>query len=188
MPVRMILAMLLALALLATGCMTGAEQQSLTNAPTKETELIERIERLEKSLASEIERSFKNLKDILEIRFPKPVRLNVSDLKSYQRITSSNDGTPFFLSLRDVVPFLNGYKLKLEVGNPSSVQYQGFTAYLHWGSSEARHSQQYSLTEVLRPGRWTPVEIVLTPASKTDLEHLEFSMETAVIVLQGGSR
>jgi len=59
------------------------------------------------------------------------VSIDPASPKSFQRLDSAAGS--FFVSLSDVVPFLDGYKVVLNVGNPLEVTYSGFTLDVKWG-------------------------------------------------------
>lgn len=54
--------------------------------------------------------------------------------KGFQRIDTDNGS--FFMSLVDVQSYLDGYKVRLNIGNPSSASYQGIRLRLKWGKAE----------------------------------------------------
>jgi hypothetical protein len=59
--------------------------------------------------------------------------LDISE-KGFSRI-DTNIG-PFFISLDDVKPFVNGYKFFLRIGNPYSVSFSSFEFEVEWGKKE----------------------------------------------------
>ncbi|MEW6408644.1 MAG: hypothetical protein AB1488_00830 [Nitrospirota bacterium] len=72
-----------------------------------------------------------DLKFKIEMLIRKSVVLDPSSLKHYERIDTSSGF--FLISLEDVTPYLDGYKLILSIGNPSSATYAGFTLRVKWG-------------------------------------------------------
>ena len=56
--------------------------------------------------------------------------LNLAE-RSYQRLDTDNG--LFLISVQEATPYLNGYKVRLHIGNPSYATYSGFTAKAKWG-------------------------------------------------------
>ena len=101
--------------------------------------------------------------------------------KGYQRIDT--DAGSFFIFVQDVQPFLNGYKLRLQIGNPSAADFNGFRLNLVWGRhmavqssstnavlsadqvkeatqslvewAQSLHSKDVDFVDELKPGCWT---------------------------------
>jgi hypothetical protein len=119
--------------------------------------------------------------------------------KGYGRI---NTISGFFLvSVRDVRPYLDGYRVSLEIGNPTTARYNGFKLKLTWempmpeqgeGESDERYSKrveewaskpakekEFAFTETLYPGSWNRITLVISPATAEELKQLEItSMQT----------
>jgi hypothetical protein len=94
--------------------------------------------------------------------------------------------------LDDVSPYLNGYKVRLRIGNPSdadfadvkiktkwSKQYQwdkyDEVSYKEWESH--LHEGETSLAYDLQAGAWNKVELILIPAAPEELGYLSVSVE-----------
>lgn len=122
------------------------------------------------------------------------VTIDPASPKSFQRLDSSAGS--FFVSLSDVVPFLDGYKVILNVGNPLDVTYSGFTLDVKWGPrydyskfsvptykawSSQLKEQKFPYADSLRPGAWNKVSIIISPAKAEDLGYLELSIETDTV-------
>jgi hypothetical protein len=111
--------------------------------------------------------------------------------KGYQRLDTST-GT-FLVSLKDVQPYADGFKLKLTIGNPSYAQYNGFVLDVTWNKSfekfttedwgHAQHEKTFNYTEKLMPGSWNTISLILSPAQKEELEFIEISMTTDQVML-----
>ena len=104
----------------------------------------------------------------------------------------------FLVSLEDVTPYLNGYKLSLSIGNPSGGTVSGikvkakWSTQYDWGKYDADsykaweskiHEQEVSLTQAMKAGSWNKVELILVPASSQELGYLEISMDAQTVVL-----
>ena len=93
------------------------------------------------------------------------VWIDVSSPGGYQRVDTTAGF--FLIALRDAKPYLDGYKLLLNIGNPSSVTYSGFAMHAHWG---VQQEKDFSFTQDLRPASWNKVELVIAPAKAEDLK------------------
>jgi hypothetical protein len=94
------------------------------------------------------------------------------------------------VSVVDFSPYLNGYKLKLAVGNPSFATYNGAKLTVRWATTpksgvagfdaaawaQTLQSKDLSVTNALLPGAWNQVEIVVAPASADQTGYLALSM------------
>lgn len=77
----------------------------------------------------------------------------------------------FYVALREAVPYLDGYKLILDVGNPSYATYNGFELTAEWpvallGSGSPgskRQTKTRSYSGDLRAGSWNRVEFIVSP-------------------------
>lgn len=107
--------------------------------------------------------------------------------KAYQRLDTASGF--FLISCQDATPYLDGYKLLLDVGNPTSATYHGFTFNVTWGgafetvSDTVAHSKDVSFTNQLKPASWNRVELILTPASAEEMKSIFLSMETSQLSL-----
>jgi len=172
---------------------TRTLETDLPDTKTTTGELVERIERLENGLASLSDRVFRESRELFQLKTDHlSIVLDVLSLNTYQRVETPT-GEFFLVMVGDVTPFVNGYKLKLLIGNLSTGSYQGFTAHLVWGDTdtdvagwyESLERQDFEVSETLHSGTWNPVELVIAPATESDLEYLEFSMETGIVNLRG---
>jgi hypothetical protein len=123
------------------------------------------------------------------------ITLDLTD-HAFQRVDTD---TGFFLvSVVEAVPYLNGYKLRLKIGNPSHATYSAAklkviwnkvynfehyteASYNEWKKSE--QERETPLTESLDAGTWNKAEIVLAPATIEQLGVVTLSMNTDTIFL-----
>ena len=141
----------------------------------------------EKIAALDLEVTF--LKSALDGR--KAAYLDPSSPGGYTRMDSSAGS--FVVSLEDVQPYLDGYKVTLNIGNLTSATYQGFTLKAEWGrdlfnfaQSEKKDSSRqknFSFTQSLQPGAWNKVQIVIPSTKPEDFKFLRLSIDTDVISL-----
>ena len=109
--------------------------------------------------------------------------------KSYQRIDTSIGS--LLVSVKSVTPYLDGYKETLAIGNPTSMDFNGFQVSCKWGASftytngvvsnyeEVQNSQKtkdLQPTDVLLRGYWNPVELTIAPATADEIKNLRISI------------
>ena len=165
----------------------------LAQRPKPQPDLDARITKLEKDLQTLRERV-----NSLELELEKydTAEFDLSKLHKYQRINSNNG--IFLVSVEDVTRYLNGYKIKLHIGNVTSATFDGFDLSAKWGTKEpdmsggfAKWSEWYGslktkeekFTQSLLPGIWNNVELILLPATPAELGYLRLKMDTNSIVM-----
>ncbi|MEX1245035.1 MAG: hypothetical protein WEB59_06275 [Thermoanaerobaculia bacterium] len=116
----------------------------------------------------------------------------------YQQIVT-NSGR-FLVSLANAEPYLDGFRITLEIGNITSATYHGFELDAEWppaipekpdadnmetwSKKTEAQKRKFSFTDDLTPGAWTRVRLSLTPAAAEDVKAIEISMETSQIGLR----
>jgi len=124
------------------------------------------------------------------------VELDPASPRKYQRIDASNGF--FLISLDDVSPYLDGYRVSLNIGNPLGATYVGFKMNVRWGPrfdwsnfdavaydkwEKSVQNKEVSFTDSLKPMSWNKVEIIL-PATKSDqIGFIEVSLDTDTLGL-----
>lgn len=104
----------------------------------------------------------------------------------------TNNGT-FLVSCQDAVPYLDGYRITLHIGNPSSIEYAGLEVNARWAanildvivddsSTVRRHS--YSVNTRLLPGVWNRVQLNVNPATGEEIRNLIVSARTNTVSLR----
>jgi hypothetical protein len=84
------------------------------------------------------------------------------------------------VSCEEASPYLDGFELKMRIGNPSSLTYIGFTlTILHGGTTT-----KAELSQDLTPGSWTSASVVLAPAKASDLSAVGVEIETNKVSLR----
>lgn len=116
--------------------------------------------------------------------------------RTFQRLDT--DTSSFLVAVEDVVPYLNGYKLTVSIGNPTTATFSGVTIKIRWGKaynfnefsdssyaewSKSIQEKDVSLTGDLSPGSWNDVDLYLLPATADELGYLEISMTSPTISL-----
>lgn len=87
---------------------------------------------------------------------------------------------PLTVSSRGATPFLDGYKVKLRIGNLSNANFNGVKLNLAWGLpfdannpgqwSKSQKTKELALTTKLASGTFTDVEVALTPAKPEEIK------------------
>jgi hypothetical protein len=92
--------------------------------------------------------------------------------------------TPFgnlFISTESIEPYLDGYKIHLKIGNPTSAHFNGFSlicsTYQTTNVNGTFHAFTNDFTDELSAGYWTPVDFVLAPASMEDVRNASVSVQ-----------
>jgi len=179
-----------ALIVVATGCQPPAD-------PTVTKKLAE-IDELQKSLSSLTDRL-----DAVDTRLSGAefrvgsleqsyftATFDPASAKGYSRIDTTT-GT-FLVSIQNVAPYVDGFKVTCNFGNPSSATYAGFKLKAKWGArfdakakgvtydqwQSTLHEKEITLMEQLRAGAWNPVSFVVSPAKADEFGYLELSMTT----------
>jgi len=120
------------------------------------------------------------------------------------------DNGHFLVSCENVVPYGDGQKITMSIGNPYNMTFQGITLTARWGprppaippissgdDSGAFHDwsvahrawqdslrkRRISLTDDLLPGHWNRVTMVLAPAKVEEVGFIGVSIETDRISL-----
>jgi hypothetical protein len=118
--------------------------------------------------------------------------------KSYQRVECNNG--PLMVSVDSMESYLDGYRLTLQIGNPSYMTYSGFEATTYWGPSwqdiagtnnfseaisakwqSLQRSNTVTLTDSLMPGKWNWVKIIVAPAKPDEIRNLEMSFKSSTV-------
>lgn len=86
---------------------------------------------------------------------------------------------PLMVSLADASPYLDGYRLKLWLGNPHMVTINGCQVTLSWGTN----ARNQKVSGELKRGAWTSADIVLTPATADDLSDIQVFLTPASMSL-----
>ncbi len=148
---------------------------------TKEIEKIAVLLTKTKEIESQLDRlswDFDLIQQLLKTPMYQKGLFDTSSLEGYVRV-DSNHGI-FFVSLIDIQPYLNGYKLILNIGNPSYVTYRGFDLTVEWGEfllSETKQRKE-TYTKDLYPGSWNKIEFNISPVEAEELNYIKVSITT----------
>jgi hypothetical protein len=190
---------LLILTTVATVAAAAQTPRVVTKQPTNTSDdarvkaLTERVAELQKKLDAletyvyslAIDSVFPNLPS-------REINIDPGSLHGFQRLDL---GSGFvFVSLDSVEPYLDGFKLALDIGNPLAADYVGFTLKPEWGKKwdfksnyaewkKTLHSKTEKFTDTLRRGAWTRVTLILPDIKPSEFSHLQLTMETDVMSL-----
>jgi hypothetical protein len=116
--------------------------------------------------------------------------------KAYQRLDTDNGF--FLVSVEEAVPYLNGYKIHLSIGNPSYATYKNYTLKVRWSKAydwgkytqtsydewnKRIQEKEISFPDSLEAGAWNGVDLILAPVNADQLEYLMLSMSTSTVSL-----
>ena len=85
----------------------------------------------------------------------------------------TNGGT-LLVAVATVEAVENGMRVYLRIGNPHSMAYLGFTLAFLWDKGKG----QQTFPDVLAPGTWTVVSVMLSPADATSTKSLTITSAT----------
>jgi hypothetical protein len=129
------------------------------------------------------------------------------DVNSKNFDTVRSDEGTFLISCQGAEPYLEGYKVHLQIGNPTMLTVNNPKLTVEWGTSEQESAKSDSergindpiawnsnwkkslrqttvtLNESLRPGFWNDVDVIVSPAKANELSHFKVSIVTDSVSL-----
>jgi TolA-binding protein len=150
-------------------------------SPQVSSELLEAFSYVDSRLA-QVEQQVRQVQsriDRLE-QDEQSVTISTESGSNIYQLARTKYGT-FTISAKDVTPYLDGFKLRLEIGNLTSANFQGAEISVAWGGN---HKKQFKVTNSFMPGSFTEVEVALTPATSEGVKHLIVGMSVDRLVLQ----
>ena len=100
---------------------------------------------------------------------------------------------PFTVSSQGATPYLDGFKIKLTIGNLTTATFRGVKVNLAWAPPiDEAHPQEslrnlkhrdYDLPMVLRPGSFTTIELAVTPAKPEEIKNIGVGIELSELSL-----
>lgn len=88
-----------------------------------------------------------------------------------------------------IQPYLDGYKVTLNIGNPSMISFSGSEIEVDWGLpwdtkdktlaeiEKTRRTKKFSVAKDFPAGFYTPIEVALTPAKPAEVKTIEVGIE-----------
>ena len=131
---------------------------------------------------------------VFEIDIYKTAQIDSSSQDLFQRIDTSV-GT-FLVVLRNVEPYLDGYKIYLAIGNPYSVSFNNLTFKVKWGKKFDRETMEYtewknslrskdfSFPKTLNPATWNKIQFILSPSNPEELGYIKLEMSIKTIAMK----
>jgi len=122
--------------------------------------------------------------EILEMKMKEAVEDSAPispDQKSYS-VVRTLQGL-LYVSTDHVEPYLDGFRIHLRIGNPNNVTFDGFQlAYTTYTTNfyDLRTGTN-AMTVKLTPGRYTPVDFTLAPASMAEVRNCYIRIKLDVI-------
>lgn len=174
---------------------TVAELQALRNTVTEQTKAINQLETARSKLTSEL---VKLQGDVVGLQLESAITgdtaqtaiLSVTE-KGYS-IAEMPVGS-LLISVKDVTPYANGVKVKLNIGNPTSATFPGLKLQVAWAnaapSAKSYDASTYQKKEIsipsdIKPGMWNTEEIVLAPAKPDQVDYLSIKPSAPSVVLR----
>lgn len=117
---------------------------------------------------------------------PHYVTLNCKEIESTTEIITSSGC--FRISPISVTPYLDGYKVVLNIGNPYSCTFHDPKICATWSTKYKREKgsfsdwyktikqKEYSFVAEIKEGYWTKIEIPLIPCSMEELESVRVAI------------
>lgn len=103
---------------------------------------------------------------------------------------------PFTVSSRGATPYLDGFKIKLRIGNLTNAKFNGAKLNISWGPPYDNKSSNYEewsknqkkktvdLTTSFSPGAFNDIEIALTPANAEEIKSFTVGIELNQLALR----
>jgi outer membrane murein-binding lipoprotein Lpp len=161
---------LTSVAVLAFTTLAGCDRQtspSTTPSPSAQVmhDLSAKIDRLEAQI-----RRLESRVDSLEVGSSAVI----STEDELYGLARTSHGT-FVISAKRVTPYLDGFKVLLEIGNLTSANFLGAEISVSWGSAFG-NSRRFKVLNRFNAGSFTDVEVALTPAKAEDVKRLATSI------------
>lgn len=189
--------------ILAVGCDKGkAPKEYISNEEM--IPFIDRLQALEEELST-LKTDLKDLnkyywdseQDIMDIKLavmPNEAPLNLKEIRGFKRVNSAEGS--FFISVEEVIPYLDGYKVVFEIGNPYAISFSNPTINLKWNRTIEKYleecktkgvkpnysvfkalakEKEFPIIKELKPNTWNRVELILN-ATVDELENVRFSI------------
>lgn len=183
--------------------------------------LIDEIDHLRESLldnSTEIQELSHRLDDCfleLDILKANEIRFNCKELSKVFDKLNTESGS-FFIHIKEVKPYLNGYKIILHIGNPNLVTYINPEINLTWNFSINKYleftskilekqkdskekifmpawedtlkTKNYCVMKRLLPGVWNEIEIDIPDVTLDQLEDCTLSLKIGTVILSKDTR
>lgn len=170
------------------------EQEALRNVAASNEE-IDQLKSEIRSIRSELT-SLKTESAIMQV--------NIDSLATSAASVSEGGGYgiartqhgPIAISLDGIDPYLDGYRVTLSFGNPTTATFNGADVEVEWGLPwntkgrtydqirTSRKKKRFSTLKHFQPGSYTLVEVSLTPATPEEVKRLSVGIDFNQISLR----
>ena len=151
----------------------------------EETENLKALNSFIQNCVSHISKDFYDLHDrVSKELLPNYIVLNFRENK-FQKL-NTNVGH-FFISPEKAIPYLDGYKVVIQIGNPFNCIFCDPEFYISWMMpyenskekgltptewSNTKKEKEVSILARIEPGKWNNIELILTPCTLEELENV----------------
>lgn len=101
----------------------------------------------------------------------------------------------FFVSIKNVKPYADGFKLTLNLGNPNFASFQNVTLNITWGpritkdvtfleAEKRKQTREVKIGRTILPASWNQTEVTIGPATKEDIGSISISIDTPSVALK----
>ncbi len=174
---------------------TAAELQSLRDAVTTQTKALSQLEASRSKLIADVQ---KLQGEVATLQFESAIMGDVgktavlSVTEKGFSVAEMSVGS-ILISVKDVTPYANGVKVKLNIGNPTSATFPGLKLQVGWANAEpgsknydasTYQKKEISISSDIKPGMWNTEEIVLAPAKPDQVDYVSIKPSAPSVVLR----
>jgi len=133
---------------------------------------------------------------VKEVMFPDP-KFTMVDLRDKGFTWIDTSSGKLLIAFDDTVQFVDGYRIKFRLGNPSSATLSGIKVVFKYGVaapspiggdldnwSKGLKTKELTFTESLQPGAWTKLEAVIAPAKTEELGYVSLRIQADTAALR----
>jgi hypothetical protein len=171
-------------------------------APARDESIDARLASLERQVQEAEEVARRELKENVDIIFEEMVKDEASRAQREVRLDCTSTefswleyrSLAFPIACKGAEPYLDGFKLNLNIGNLYSAEFSDLALELTWGATflerirsqgqEEPRSKIVRSSEVLHPGVWNSVEVVISPAERADPTNVRVRLEVERVRLR----
>lgn len=173
---------------------TAEELKSLRSTVTEQAQVIAQLTATNSKFATDIA---KLQGDVLNLKWedalaPDPTTALLSVTEKGYSVAQMDIGS-ITLAVKDVAPYANGVKVKLNIGNPTSATFPGLKLNVVWANAApgtknydptTHQTKEISVPGEIKPGMWNTEEIVLAPAKPDQIDYLTITPSAPRVILR----
>ena len=104
---------------------------------------------------------------------------------SKDSITINTPAGNFFVSLRDLTKYADGYKATFYIGNPNYATFDNLEVNVAWPIIKKDGKSDYiTINKPILPGIWNKVSIILSPATSSEIGVISLMIKPGQVVLK----